>query len=185
MFGQQFAGQSRRRTRFKGRDYTAEMQLNLTDVLQSRKHTVTVNGKKIRFTVPAGVQDGQKIKIKGHGENAGPDGINGDLYIKFNIVNNTPFQVSGNDLHLTLDLDLYKAILGGEQIINTIDGKKVKLKIKPETQNGTKVKLKGKGLPYYKNENKHGDLIITFRIKIPTNLTAKEKELFTQLSKLR
>ncbi len=185
MFGQQFAGHSRRRARFKGRDYTAEMQLNLTDVLQSRKHTVTVNGKKIRFTVPAGVQDGQKIKIKGHGENAGPDGVNGDLYIKFNIVNNTPFQVSGNDLHLTLDLDLYKAILGGEQIINTIDGKKVKLKIRPETQNGTKVKLKGKGLPYYKNENKHGDLIITFRIKIPTNLTAKEKELFTQLSKLR
>jgi len=92
------------------------------------------------------------------------------------------FKRNGNDLSATIDLDLYSAVLGGETMIDTLDGK-VKLKIKPETQNGTKVKLKGKGFPVYKNEGQFGDLYITFSIKIPTNLTEKQKELFTELSK--
>lgn len=75
--------------------------------------------------------------------------------------------------------------MGGDLIISTVDGKKVKLKVKPETQNNTKVKLKGKGLPVYKNNGQFGDLFIKYTVKIPTNLSAKEKELFTELSKLR
>ena len=101
----------------------------------------------------------------------------------FHIINNTKFRRDGNDLHTTVDLDLYTAVLGGEIIIDTLDGK-VKLKVKPETQNGTKIKLKGKGFPVYKKEGEFGDLVITFQIKIPTNLTDKQKELFEQLSKL-
>ena len=85
---------------------------------------------------------------------------------------------------MTVDLDLYKAILGGEYVVETFDGK-VKLKIKPETQNGTKVKLKGKGFPVYKKEGQFGDLYITYQIKIPTKLSPKEKALFLELSKLR
>ena len=75
------------------------------------------------------------------------------------------------------------AVLGGEMPVDTMDGK-VKLKVKPETQNGTKIKLKGKGFPVYKKEGEFGDLVISFQIKIPTNLTDKQKELFEQLSKL-
>jgi len=75
-------------------------------------------------------------------------------------------------------------MLGGEKIIDSFDGK-VKLKIAPETQNGTQVKLKGKGFPVYKKEGKFGDLIITFELKTPVNLTEKEKELFNELSKMR
>jgi len=168
---------------FKGQDYNAELQLNLKDVYKSHKQTLTVNGKKIRLTIPAGVENGQTIKIKGHGGKGVNGGPNGDLYIKFNIVNNTPFKRNKNDLHLSIDLDLYTAVLGGEIHVNTLDGR-VKLKVKPETQNGTKVKLKGKGFPMYKKAE-HGDLYITYNIKIPTKLSAKEKELFTELSKLR
>jgi len=184
MFGG--TGQSHsQRQQFKGRDYNAELQLNLTDTLESKKHTLTINGKNIRLTIPAGVENGQVIKIKGHGEKIPNGGVNGDLYIKFNIVNDTKFKRDKHNLHLTLDLDLYTAILGGEIIVNTIDNKKIKLKVKPETQNKTKVKLKGKGLPLYKKEDKFGDLYIDYSIKIPTNLSAKEKELFTQLSKIK
>ncbi len=170
--------------KFKGQDFNAELHLNLTDVYKTQKQVLTVNGKKIRLTIPAGVENGQVIKIKGKGGkgiNGGPDG---DLYIKFVINNNTNFKRDKNDLYLSVDLDLYKAILGGEIIINTLAGK-VKLKVKPETQNETKIKLKGKGFPVYKKENQYGDLIITYKIKIPRNLTKKEKELFTELSKLR
>ena len=153
--------------------------------MKSQKQTISINGKNIRLTIPAGVKNGQVIKIKNHGEKVGEGGINGDLYIKFNIINNTPFKRDENDLYVTIELDLYKAILGGDLIINTIDGKKLKLKVQPETQNETKVKLKGKGVPIYKKENQNGDLFITYKIKIPSNLSAREKELFTELSKLR
>ena len=86
----------------------------------------------------------------------------------------------GNDLYVTAPLNLYTAVLGGEETVDTLDGK-VKLKVKPETQNGTKVRLKGKGFPVYKEEGKFGDLIVTYNITIPTNLTEHQKELFRQL----
>ena len=72
--------------------------------------------------------------------------------------------------------------MGGEVTIDTFGGK-VKLKVNPETQNGTKIRLKGKGFPVYKKEDEYGDMYITYSIKIPVNLTEKQKELFTELSK--
>jgi curved DNA-binding protein len=177
-------GRGRRTPRFKGQDYHASLKLNLQDVYKTQKQTLTVDGKNIRLTIPAGVKNGQVIKIKGYGGkgvNGGPDG---DLHIEFIIENNSDFKRDGNHLYKTVDLDLYTALLGGEVILDTFDGK-VKLKVKPETSNGTKVKLSGKGFPVYKKEGEFGDLYITYQIKLPTRLTAKEKELFTQLSKLR
>jgi curved DNA-binding protein len=178
------AGNRNSKARFRGQDYTAELQLDLKEVYETHKRTLTVNGKNIRLTIPAGVKDGQTIKINeqgGAGMNGGP---NGDLYIRFTIFNSTPFKRDNDNLHLTVHLDLYKALLGGEITVDTFTGK-VKLQIKPETANGTKVKLKGKGFPVYKQEGVFGDLYITFELKIPTHLTEKEKELFTELSKLR
>jgi len=172
-----------RQTKFRGEDYNAELQLNLTDVYRTHQQVLTVNGKNIRITIPAGVENGQKIKIKAHGAPGINGGPNGDLYITFHIANNTKFKRDGNDLQATADIDLYTAVLGGEITIDTLDGK-VKLKVKPGTQNGTKIRLKGKGFPVYKKEGEFGDLIVIFQIKIPTNLTEKQKELFEQLSKL-
>ncbi len=170
--------------KFKGEDYHAEMELTLTDIYRTHKRVINVNGKKIRITIPAGVEDGQTIKIKGYGGPGVNGGPNGDLYITFRIINNTSFKRKGADLYLDYDLDLYPAVLGGEVIINTLDGR-IKLKVKPETQNGTKVRVKGKGMPIYKQEGKFGDLYVTFNIKIPQNLTEKEKELFKELARLR
>jgi curved DNA-binding protein len=185
--GGSFGGSHRSRRsgmQFKGQDYHAELQLSLTDVFRTHKRTLEVNGKKIRITIPAGVENGQEIIIRGHGGPGMNGGPKGDLYIRFNIVNNTNFKRVKDDLYLDMDLDLYKAVLGGDVTINLLDGK-VKLKVKPETQNGTKVKLKGKGFPKYKKEGQFGDLYVTYRIKIPTGLSKKEKELFEQLAKLR
>ncbi|HSM47931.1 MAG TPA: DnaJ C-terminal domain-containing protein, partial [Draconibacterium sp.] len=74
------------------------------------------------------------------------------------------------------------AVLGGEIIIDTLNTK-VKLNVKPETQNGSKIKLKGKGFPLYKTEGKFGDFYITYLVKIPTNLTENQKGLFSELAK--
>jgi len=124
------------------------------------------------------------IKIAGHGTLGANGGPNGDLYITFTIANHPKFKREGSNLYATIDLDLYTALLGGDLQVDTVDGK-VKLKVAPETQSNTKVKLKGKGFPVYKKEGEFGDLYITYNIKLPTNLTEKEKELFTELSKLK
>jgi len=188
MFGGQhggggFSGFGQRQTRFRGQDFHAELQLLLTDVYTTQKQTVTVNGRNIRFTIPAGVRDQQEIKIKGQGGPGASGGPKGDLYIRFNIKNNTKFKREGDNLVTQVDLDLYTAVLGGDITIDTFKGK-AKLKVKPGIDNDTKVKLKGKGFPKYKKEGQYGDLIVVYKVKIPKNLSAKEKELFTQLSKL-
>ncbi len=169
---------------FKGQDFNAELQLKLSDVYTSHKQTLTVNGRNIRLTIPAGVENGQTIKIKGHGGPGVQGGPKGDLYITFNIINDTKFKREKENLFSNVNLDLYTALLGGEITVDSFGGK-VKLKVKPETQTGTKVKLKGKGFPKYKKENQFGDLIITYDVKMPTNLNAREKELFHKLQKLR
>ena len=106
------------------------------------------------------------------------------MYIEFIIENNTSFKRDGVNLYKTVDLDLYTAVLGGEITIETFNGK-AKLKVKPHTQNGTQVKLKGKGFPKYKKEEEHGDLYITYNVKLPDRLSDKEKALFEELAKLQ
>jgi len=173
----------RSKAKFRGEDYQAELQIPLSEAAKTHQQTFTINGKSIRITIPAGIENDQKIKLKGHGGPGINGGPAGDLYITFTIVNNTPFKRKGDDLYITTDLDLYTAILGGEVTVDTLDGK-VKLQIKPYTQNNSTIRLKGKGFPVYKQEGQHGDLYITWQVKLPTNLSEKEKALFTELAAL-
>jgi len=180
MFGG--GGSSRQRqTQFRGNDFKAELHLSFRKAAETHKQSLTVNGKTIRITVPAGVSNGQEIKLKGYGGPGVNNGPNGDLYITFVIAEDPDFKRIGNNLYATEEIDLYTAILGGDIYVNTLSGK-VKLKVKPETQNGTKVKLKGKGFPVYKKEGQFGDLIITYQVKIPTNLSEDQKETFRKLA---
>jgi curved DNA-binding protein len=183
MFGGATSPGRGRQVKYRGEDYNAELHLDLIDAYKTHKRTLTVNGEKIRITIPAGIENGQTIKITGHGGPGMNGGPNGDLYISFYIANHPYIKRLGNNLYASAELDLYTAVLGGEITIKTLEGK-VKLRVRPETQNGTKVKLAGKGFPVYKNEGHFGDFIITYTIKIPTNLTDKQKALFNELSKL-
>ena len=177
-------GKRTRQTKFRGEDLQAELHLSLKDAATTHQQTLTINGKHIRITINAGVESGQKIKLKGHGGPGASGGPNGDLYLTFIVDEDPRFRRIGNDIHVQQDLPLYTALLGGEVTIDTLSGK-VKLKVAPETQNGTKVRLKGKGFPVYRQEGQSGDLYVTYQVKLPTHLTEKEKQLFTELSKLR
>lgn len=170
--------------KFKGQDVSAEINLQLKEAATTHQKTFEINGKKVRITIPAGVEDGQKIKLSGYGNPGVNGGPAGDLFITFTILEDKNFKRNGNNLSTTVDLDFYTAVLGGEVPVKTLDGT-VNLKVKPETQNGTKVRLKGKGFPVYKKEGEFGDLLVTYDVKIPTDLTEKEKDLFEQLKKLR
>jgi curved DNA-binding protein len=178
MFG---GGGSRTKAKYRGQDYNSQLQLSLRDAYTTHQQTMNVNEKTVRITIPAGIENGQSIKLKGYGAPGANGGPSGDLYLTFAIANDPRFKRTGNDLYLNEDLELYTAVLGGDITIETMSGK-IKLKVQPETQNGTKTRLKGKGFPLYKKEGEFGDLYITYSIKIPTNLTEKQKELFTQLA---
>ncbi len=183
LFGSRGGHRSGRSAGFRGQDFNAELQLSLRDAAQTHKQVLTVNGKKIRITIPAGVENGQTIKLGGQGAPGINGGPAGDLYLTFVIPDDPIFKRLGNDLYVDAPLPLYTAVLGGEQVIDTLSGK-VKLKVKPETQNGTKVRLKGKGFPVYKQEGQSGDLIVTWRVEIPTHLTEKQQELFRELQRI-
>lgn len=184
MFGQEAGGgRGRRQAQFKGQDYQADLHLSLRDAYTTHKQTMTVDGKSIRITVQAGVENGQKIKLSGYGSPGINGGPNGDLYITFVIDDDPRFRRMGNDLYVDEVIDLYTAVLGGDRVVETMDGK-VKLTVKPETQNGTKVRLKGKGFPVYKQDGSFGDLYITWQVTLPTDLTDQQKELFQQLAAL-
>lgn len=180
MFGQRGGGSGRQRS-FRGQDYTSEMHISLKDASTTHKRVLNVNGKELRITIPAGVADGQVIKLAGRGGEGANGGPNGDLFITFVIGDDPKFKRVGDDLHMTADIDLYKAVLGGEVIVDTFDSK-VKLKVAEGTQNGTKVRLKGKGFPVYKKDGAFGDLYISYNVVIPTNLTEEQKELFRKLA---
>ena len=184
MFGGAGAGGGRsRQAKYRGEDFNAELHLELIDAYATHKQTITVNDKKIRITIPAGIENGQTIKIVGHGGLGTNGGPNGDLIITFVVSNNEKFKRLGNNLYLTVEIDLFTAILGGEITIETLSGK-VKLKVVAGTQNGNKIKLNGKGFPVYKNEGAFGDLVLTFTVIIPKDLNEKQKTLFTELSKM-
>ena len=180
LFGNMFGGRGRQ-VKFRGQDYQAESQLELVDASKTHKQTLNVNGKQIRITVPAGVENGQTIRIQGHGGPGVNGGPNGDLYITFNVKDHPRFKRIGADLRTNVDLDLYTAMLGGDLLLDTLDGS-VKLKVAPETQNGSRVKLKGKGLPMYKKDGQFGDLYVTYTIKLPTKLSDEQRALFEQLA---
>lgn len=178
--GSRQRGGSSSRRAFRGQDYQAELHLSLRDAARTHKQVLNVNGKNIRITVPAGVSDGQIIKLSNQGAPGVNGGPAGDLYITFIIAPDPVFKRYGDNIHITADLDLYTALLGGDVMVNTLDGR-VKLSVKQGAQNGSKVRLKGKGFPKYKKDGEFGDLIVSWNVLIPTELSAKERELFTEL----
>ena len=164
----------------KGQDVNASFQITLSAAFTTHQQTVTINDKNIRITIPAGVADGQAIRLKGYGQPSPNAGTAGDLILTFKILNDTFFKRVHNDLQLVQEIDLYTALLGGFVEVNTLHGK-LKLKVKPETQPNTKTRLVGKGYPIYKKENEYGDLYVTYNIKLPIHNTEQQKELFKTL----
>lgn len=181
LFGSRFG--AGRKSSFKGQDYNAELELTLQQASVTHQQTFTVNGKNIRITVPAGVQDGQKIRLKGQGAAGVNGGPKGDLYITFHISPDNRFTRRGNDLYSKVEIDLFTALLGGETIINTLSGK-IKVKIKAGTQNGSKIRLKEKGFPIYKQEGKFGDFYAEISVKVPSDISEEQKKLFEQAAAL-
>ena len=164
----------------RGQDHEAELHITLRDITVSHKQILNIGDRNIRVTIPAGVADGQRLKLRGYGGEAPKGGVRGDLYITFRIEQDNTFRREGNNLYTTTTIPISTAVLGGETTIVTLTGE-VRIKINAATQPGTQMRLKGKGLPLFKKENQYGDLIVTINPSVPSTLNAKQRELFEKL----
>lgn len=163
----------------RGSDLKTNITLTLREAAKSHKRIIEINGESIRLTIPAGISDGQQIKVKSRGAASRAGGARGDLYITFHITPDAEFSRQGNDLYTTTSVELFTMLLGGEIIVPTLDGN-VKIRINKGSDNGTRMRLRGKGFPIYKKEGECGDLIITLRVKLP-KLNARQEELLKEL----
>lgn len=134
MFGNQAGGGRRTQPKYRGQDIQASLEIDIKEAATTHKKEFNVNGKSIRITIPAGIEDQQTIKLNGYGAPGANNGPNGDLYITFSILNTTPFKRVGNDLYINENLNLYTAVLGGEITITDFEQTKLKLKVAAGTQ---------------------------------------------------
>ena len=175
-FEQLFGGGFSRQQR--GSDLQATLQMTLKEAATTHRRILEIEGEKIAITIPAGVADGQKIKVRGHGRESAYGKGRGDLYITFRIEPDSLFTREGDDLHTTAVCNLYTLLLGGEVVVPTLDGS-VKLSIRPGTQPGSRLRVSRKGMPHYRREGR-GDMIVEIKVTLP-QLNAEQRELLKKM----
>jgi len=167
-----------------GRDLEAELSITLQEAYFGTTRTISVNKQQLRITIKAGSADNQKLRLKGKGEK-GSNGQSGDLYIHVKVDKHPTFERKGDDLHCTIKVDLYAAVLGGKVQIPTIKESPINIPIPKGAQNGQKLRLKDLGMPIYGKSDAFGNMFVKLRIEIPTALSEKEESLFKELSRLK
>ncbi len=176
-------GKTRSQTQFNGQDYEAKLEITLEEAFLGTSRIIKVHEERLRITTKTGAYNGQVLRIRGKGANGSSDKYRGDLYVKVQVVKHPVYTRRGDDLYKDHNIDLYTAVLGGDSIVETINGS-IKLKIPAGSQSGKNIRVKGKGMPVYGKEDLYGDLYLQLIIKLPENLTKEEARLFEQLKKL-
>lgn len=161
--------------------YQQEVSISLTEAYKGTTRRIDVDGKRLEVKIPPGAKTGTKVRVA----KTIPTGIQnqkGDLYLLIRVADDPRFEVKGNDLHTEVAVDLYTAVLGGEVTIQTLSGNVV-LTIPAGIQPGQSIRLAGKGMPRLKYPNDMGDLFAHIKIKIPQNLSQRQRELFQELKR--
>ena len=146
---------------------------------------VVTRKQRIKVTIPAGIESGKRINIPGQGDFGPNGGSPGDLYVDIHVQPHRHFQRDRNDIYCVVPISVTQAALGTTIQVGTLDEKKIKVKIPGGTQNGKILRVKSEGVPFLHNSSRRGDMYIRIQVTVPTKLTGEEKELLTQLSKLR
>jgi curved DNA-binding protein len=184
LFGQPFGGRRGKPAPLKGDDLEAEMDLSLEDSYHGATRMLKLDGQTIRIKIDPGIRDGQVLRLPGKGGPGVNGGPGGNLYLTAKIREHPEFRREGDDLHCDLPVGLYTAVLGGKIEVRTLKGM-IKIDIPKDTPNGKVLRLKGLGMPHYKEKHKYGDLYVKITIQLPKSLTETELGLFRKLAELR
>ena len=174
-------GSNQRIRRTATPSYQQEVIISLTEAYQGTSRRVEVDGRRLEVRIPPGAKTGTKVRVA----NAIPTGVpgqKGDLYLLIEVAKDPRFEVKDNDLHTEVTIDLYTAVLGGEVTVETLAGNVV-LTIPTGIQPGQTIRLAGRGIPRLNAPDSKGDLYAHIKVKIPHDLTPKQKELFQQLKR--
>lgn len=179
---QNFSGAFNQRYGFntKGRNTTGVLRITLADSYYGISRDVSLGMKTVKVDIPAGIRSGQKLRLKGLGQRGQTEELNGDLIMTIEVINDNNFFVDNQGLHTIKNISLYDALLGGKEMIDCFD-KTITFTIPPGTANGKVLRVKGKGFPIYKQENKFSDLLISIIVDIPTNLDEEDKKLIQKI----
>ncbi len=167
----------------RGRDYEQEVDVSLREAYAGTRRIIRKDGRRLEVTIPPGARTGTRVRVAGEGGAGVAGGEAGDLYLRVNVRPGRQFERDGDNLRVTVPVDLYTAVLGGEVKVPTMDGS-VMLTIPSGTENGQTFRLRGKGMPSLRNPEEHGDLLAEVDVQLPTELTSRERELFEELQRL-
>jgi molecular chaperone DnaJ len=140
--------------------------------------------RKIKVTIPPGIENGRRIHIPEQGDGGLNGGPSGDLYVFVHVLPHKYFERNGNDVYCMIPVSITQAALGADIYVNTLDDKKVKVKIPAGTQNGKVLRLRNEGIPYLQYSDRKGDMYITIRVVVPKRLSHKEQNLLKELSQI-
>ena len=161
--------------------YEQPVQISLDEAYKGAARALQVDGRRLEGKIPPGAKTGTKVRLSGVGP-AGPDGQKSDIYLVIEVLPDKRFERQGNNLLGEVTVDLYTAVLGGQARVPTLTSE-VMLTIPPGTQPGQKIRLAGRGMPELRNPQTFGDMVVTVKVQLPRQLSAKQRELFEQLRK--
>jgi curved DNA-binding protein len=171
-----------------GRDIENEIELNLEDAYQGATRRLLLRhdgqAKHVDVRIPAGVNDGSRVRVSGEGEQGVGGAESGDLYLRVRLAPHPVFERKGRDLYVKSPVPLTTAVLGGEANVQTLSGKPARLRIPALTQNGQMFRLKGYGMPAVGKTDETGDLYARVDVQLPTRLSDQEREHFEALKRL-
>jgi curved DNA-binding protein len=173
--GMQGMGSATTRTRAMP-NYQQQVEISLDEAYRGARRSLQTNNRRVEVRIPAGVKTGSKVRVAG----AAPDGR--DLYLIVEVADDPRFERDEDNLHTSATIDVFTALLGGEAEVETLEGK-VKLKIPAGTQPDQVFRLAGRGMPRIKSSQGKGDLFVKVKVKIPKQLSSKQKSLLEEASK--
>ena len=176
-------GRTHQTFRQKGQDVTQTINIDFDDAVFGADKTIRVSGgSTLKVHIPAGIDEGQSIRLKGKGGPGIGGGPDGDLMLKVHIMEKVGFERKGLDIYKTTTIPFTTAVFGGEAKVATLD-KHVVVKIPAGMQSGQKIRLRGKGIASMRQSGVHGDLYLVIRIDVPTHLTADEEKALKTFEK--
>src|SRR5213595_2214477 len=185
--GVEFEFGGREATAERGADVEADIMVMLEEALHGSTRTVSLRRagsnkvENYQVKIPRGVREGQRIRLAGQGEAGVGGGKSGDLFLRVRLARHPDFSVEGSDLIHEVKIEPWRAVLGSELLVPTLEGK-VRLKVPPGTQGGQRFRLRERGLPGV--SGKRGDLFVEVQINLPKKLNERERELWNELAKL-
>ena len=165
----------------RGEDMEQPIEISLEEAYNGAHRSLQRGDKRLDVNIPAGARTGTKVRMAGAG---GVGQTPGDLFLVVAVRPHPTYRRDGDDLHVDVPVDLYTAVLGGEVRVPTLAGE-MKLTVPPESQAGKAFRLSGRGMPKLRQSTEHGDFYAHLVVRVPTELSERERELFAELAALR